>query len=207
MILLINTLLQKYKKKLLLPATGIAIILFFVIRVQLESAPPSADLIQPIPFKETELEQENTTENLVESTTIYVEVKGAVLKPGVYELMEGDRVLVAIDLAGGYLPSSNSEHINHAQKVEDEMVIYVPVEGEEVDVLATSQGENSDFVNINKADQSILTTLPGVGPAKADAIIAYREEQGGFKEKQDLMKVTGIGQKTYEKLESLITVK
>jgi len=199
-------LVQKYKKKLLLPTTVIAILLFFVIQAQMESASPTADLIQPLPTNESYTEQEETTE-YIEDTTIYVEVKGAVHKPGVYELSEGDRVLTAIELAGGYLPSSNSKNINHAQRVEDEMVIYVPIEGEEVEELSSSPDQKSNLVNINKAEVAMLTTLPGIGPAKADAIIAYREDVGGFKEKQDLMKVTGIGQKTFEKLEPLITVK
>ena len=137
-----------------------------------------------------------------------MEVKGAVKKPGVYELSEGARVLKAIEMAGGYLASSNSNHINHAERVKDEMVIYVPLEGEEVEEMSISTSSSqSSLVNINNADAAGLTTLPGIGAAKAEAIISYREQSGGFKEKKDLTKVTGIGQKTYEKLEPLITVK
>ncbi len=185
------------------------LLLFFVIQSQFKSAPPTADSIQPIPFNDPFLEQEETTE-YVEDIAIFVEVKGAVQKPGVYELSQGDRVLKAIELAGGYLTMSDSKGINHAQKIEDEMVIYVPEEGEAIEEtkdVATSNGTSSNLVNINKADVSLLTTLPGIGQAKAEAIIAYREDTAVFKEKRDLMKVTGIGQKTFEKLESLIDVK
>ncbi|TQR14604.1 competence protein ComEA [Psychrobacillus lasiicapitis] len=207
---MLRSLVQKYKKKLLLPTTVITIILFFVIQSQFKSAPPTADVVQPIPFENSfEENQEDTTE-YVEDIAIFVEVKGAVNNPGVYELTDGDRVLNAIELAGGYLAMANSKNINHAQRVVDEMVIYVPLEGEEIEASETiesTQSANSNLVNINKADATMLTTLPGVGPAKAEAILAYREGTGNFKEKQDLMNVTGIGQKTFEKLEPLITVK
>lgn len=207
MIVLIQLFIQKYKKKLLLPVIVIGIILFLSIQSFIKSASPQADSIQPIPLKESFTEVE-TIEDIAEAI-VFVEVKGAVTKPGVYELAEGDRVLNAIEQAGGYLPTSNSKHINHAERVEDEMVIYVPEEGEEVEEAITSSASSaqSSIVNINKADATGLTSLPGVGPAKAEAIISYREQSGDFKEKQDLMKVTGIGQKTYEKLEPLISVK
>lgn len=206
MIFLIHILVQKYKKKLLLPTTAIAILFFFVIQTQFKSASPTAENIQPIPYNESFIKQQETTE-YEELSTIIVEVKGAVHKPGVYELSQGDRVLKAIELAGGYLSTSNSKNINHAEKIVDEMLIYVPEEGEEVEEISTTQGANSSLVNINKADAALLTTLPGIGPAKANAIIAHREGNGLFKDKQDLMNVTGIGQKTFEKLEPLIIVK
>ncbi|SDM83191.1 comEA protein [Psychrobacillus sp. OK028] len=104
--------------------------------------------------------------------------------------------------------SSNSKHINHAERVKDEMVIYVPEEGEVVEETPLdSNSTQSSLVNINSADATALTTLPGIGAAKAEAIITHREQSGAFKEKQDLMKVSGIGQKTFEKLEPLISVK
>ena len=207
MIVLIQLFVQKYKKKLLLPVIVIGIILFLSIQSFIKSASPQADSIQPIPLKESFTEVETIGD--IAEPILFVEVKGAVTKPGVYELVEGDRVLNAIEQAGGYLPTSNSKHINHAERVEDEMVIYVPEEGEEVEEATTSSAGSaqSSIVNINKADATGLTSLPGVGPAKAEAIISYREQSGDFKEKLDLMKVTGIGQKTYEKLEPLISVK
>lgn len=206
MIDLIQLFVQKYKKKLLLPVVVIGIILFISIQSFLKSAPPQVDSIQTIPLAESFTKEE--TIEYVEDIVVFVEVKGAVKKPGVYELSEGDRVLNAIEVAGGYLASSNSKHINHAQRVEDEMVIYVPEDGEVVEEapLTTSSSQSSS-VNINNADATVLSTLPGIGAAKAEAIISYREQSGAFKEKQDLMKVSGIGQKTYEKLEALISVK
>lgn len=208
MIFLVLSFFQKYKKKLLLPTSVALALLFFIIQFHFNSANSTADSIQPIPINEAILPQESPIEFL-EDNRIFVEVKGAVNMPGVYELAPEDRVLNAIELAGGYLPTSNSKGINHAQKVEDEMVIYVPIEGEEVESLSllSFSGESSKLVNINTADIPLLTTLPGIGQAKAEAIIAYRNEQGIFQETADLMKVTGIGTKTFEKLESLITIK
>lgn len=204
--ILIQQFVQKYKKKLLLPVVVIGIILFISIQSFLKSATPKADPIPTIPLKENFPEEEII--EYVETPFVFVEVKGAVMKPGVYELLEGDRVLNAIEMAGGYLESSNSKHINHAERVKDEMVIYVPEEGEEVEeVLLPTSSSQSSLVNINNADSTVLSTLPGIGAAKAEAIISHREQSGAFKEKQDLMKVTGIGQKTYEKLEPLISVK
>ena len=208
MIFLFPSFIQKYKKKLLLPTTVIVVLLFFFLQTQFKTSEPTADAIQPIPIHETIIEQEEITEP-IEDLSLFVEVKGAVIHPGVYELTQGDRVLKAIELAGGYLPTSDSKGINHAQKVADEMVVYVPLEGEVIVEQASTltPNESTGLVNINQADASSLMTLPGIGPAKADAIIAHREGQGLFKDPADLMNVTGIGQKTFEKLEVLISVK
>lgn len=208
MIFLFPSFIQKYKKKLLLPTTVIVVILFFFLQTQFKTSEPTADAIQPIPIHETTIEQEEITEP-IEDISLFVEVKGAVIHPGVYELTQGDRILKAIELAGGYLPTSDSKGINHAQKVADEMVVYVPLEGEVIveQSPTNTSSESTGLVNINQADASLLMTLPGIGPAKADAIIAHRDGQGLFKDPADLKNVTGIGQKTFEKLEVLISVK
>lgn len=128
--------------------------------------------------------------------------------PGVYELPEGSRIIDAIDIAGGYLPESDNQQINHAQKLSDEMVIYIPYKGEEAVLAISSPSEIDDgLIDLNTADESQLTTLPGIGPSKASAIIAYREENGPFAVPEDLKKVTGIGEKTFERLEDLIKIK
>jgi len=137
-----------------------------------------------------------------------VDVKGLVKYPGVYELPFGSRVVDAIELAGGYLPESDSTSINHAMKLEDEMVIYIPYDGEEmVESVNPTPSQKDDKIDINTADETLLTTLPGIGPSKAGAIIKYREENGRFSSPEDLKNVTGIGDKTYERLADLIKVK
>ena len=196
-------------KKLILPIGVLTLLVFLFLQKQFFSAVPSAEPIHPSLLDDTNLQETVETINIEEDNSIFIEVKGAVQNPGVYELENGDRVLTAIELAGGYLPEGDSKTINHAQKVEDEMIIYVPLVGEEVVTPANSATSSSkdQLININKADIQGLTSLPGIGPAKAEAIISYREENGGFKSVQDLMEVTGIGQKTFEKLETYITVK
>ncbi|WP_431027264.1 helix-hairpin-helix domain-containing protein [Lysinibacillus sp. LZ02] len=145
---------------------------------------------------------------------ILVDVKGAVKYPGVYELTEADRVVDAITLAGGYVDGANAQLINHAQKLQDEMVIYIPLEGQETELdiqhfisSASSSSAGSGKVNINTADETQLTTLPGIGPAKAKAIIAHRDEHGKFQAIEGLKNVTGIGDKTFEQLKDLIDIK
>lgn len=212
--------LQKYGKRVLIPGIvcGSAILYFFL---QPNDKPsPTYELIEPIPEQQTE-EPLETLSEIPEDATVFVDVKGAVHYPGVYELTDQHRVVDAIELAGGYLKDANPQFINHAQKLQDEMVIYIPKQGEqlteEVQQLVTiasaptnsSSGSSSASgkVNLNKADEAVLTTLPGVGPAKAQAIIAYRDESGGFQTIDDIKKVSGIGEKSFERLKDLIDIK
>ncbi|MDP4083443.1 MAG: helix-hairpin-helix domain-containing protein [Bacillota bacterium] len=147
------------------------------------------------------------------SSTIMVDIKGEVKSPGVYPSNQGERVIDVIKRAGGLTEKADDSGVNFAQHVQDEMIIYIPGKGE----IISQQAENtlgekanqttSSKVNINKADESQLETLPGVGPSKAQAIISYREEKGFFKSVEDLKEITGIGDKTFEKLKESITVK
>ena len=146
---------------------------------------------------------------------IKVDVKGAVSKPGVYTAQLGERVIDLVERAGGFLDDADQTKINLSQKVSDEMVIYVPIVGEDVEIVEqmanfsqpTEKASNSDGkVNINHADSAMLQTLPGIGAGKAEAIIEYRETNGPFQTVEDLMNVSGIGEKTFEKLKDSITV-
>jgi competence protein ComEA len=131
----------------------------------------------------------------------------------VYELATGERIIDAVDKAGGFLPIADTRKVNLAALLEDEMVIYVPEEGEEVEELSlvvtpspedgkeTGQGK----VNINTATVEELTTLSGIGPSKANAIIEYRDENGLFKSVDELLNVAGIGEKSLEKILDDIT--
>ncbi len=150
-----------------------------------------------------------------EAARVLVDVKGAVNYPGVYTLTDEDRVVDAITVAGGYIEGADSSLINHAQKLQDEMVIYIPVKGEETEAVVQNfavmslggQSSGDAKVNINTADETQLTTLPGIGPAKAKAIISHREEQGTFQTVEGLKEVSGIGDKTFEQLKDLIDIK
>lgn len=155
---------------------------------------------------------------------IYVEVKGQVHHPGVYDMTEGQRVIDAIELAGGETAQADLSQVNRAQRLVDQMVIYIPskdeteatplaVEGSQVQTQGSvwmpspaSQGHDQALVNLNLADQAQLETLPGIGAKKAQAIIAYREENGAFQTKEDILQVPGIGQKTFDQLSEFIEV-
>lgn len=168
------------------------------------------------------VEQENTTEVdskaeehievNIPNSFIIVDVKGAVKRPGVYELNERSRVIDAIQIAGGTLADANLDEVNQAAFLKDGQVVYVPMIGEEPNIWSNQSysdgaGTTSSYVNINTATLNELQTLPGIGPSKSQAIISYREENGPFAEPKDLIKVSGIGQKTLEKLLPLITVR
>ncbi|EZH67845.1 hypothetical protein DH09_07935 [Bacillaceae bacterium JMAK1] len=163
--------------------------------------------LEPIEGEE-ELEQE---EDELLPTTLFVDVKGEVINPGVYELQQDDRVVDAIYVAGGLSEYGSDLAINYALKLVDEMVIYVPHideahEQEQNWEASIGQDEESTRVNLNQSDEVELQTLPGVGPSKAAAIISYREENGPFKTIEDLTNVPGFGSKTFANLELLIEV-
>lgn len=198
-------------KHFLIPIIIISSLIFFFLSKKDE--PTSSTLFEPIqPIEEQSVKQVET--EIETQQSIYVDVKGAVRAPGLYELSENERILDAIQLAGGYTEEANTNAINHAQKVEDEMVIYVPKIGEEVaeltDTVTAASSSNSQTsngkINLNKASAEELTNLPGIGPQKAQAIIAYRDEIGRFRSIEELKNVSGIGEKTFEKLKELIDV-
>lgn len=147
---------------------------------------------------------------------VYVDVDGAVVTPGVYRLREGARVAQAIDAAGGLTPEADVAGLNRASKVVDGQKIYVPHVGEQqtVDVVAGSgPGEASagasvasDLVNINTANASELQTLSGVGPSMAQSIIDERTQNGPFTSIDDLMRVSGIGEKKFAKIKDCICI-
>lgn len=209
---IIQNVIAKYGKRVLLPGilcvTGI--IAFAFLQDDEES---SHEFITEIEQQPIEAVAE-VAEEEPQSKRVIVDVKGAVKYPGVYELTDADRVVDAITLAGGYMDGANASLINHAQKLQDEMVIYIPLQGEEPAIAiqqfsgsTSSTQADSGKININVADETQLTTLPGIGPAKAKAIIAHREEQGKFQSIEGLKDVTGIGDKTFEQLKDLIDIK
>ncbi|MBT2643714.1 helix-hairpin-helix domain-containing protein [Bacillus sp. ISL-41] len=160
--------------------------------------------------EETDTIENNKTIVDEEAKPMMADIKGAVVNPGVYQINEGGRVIDLIELAGGLEQDADTAAINFALYVHDEMAIYIPRIGEEVKAVLPAQLEESagkGTVNLNSAESSDLQTLPGIGPAKADAIIKHRETNGPFKSIEDLKEISGIGDKTFEKLKDLISVK
>ena len=164
----------------------------------------------------------NTT-RIEETTTMmpqncYVDIKGEVLHPGVYEFSCESRVQEVIKKAGGFTEEADETKINLAQKISDQMQIIVPnlhsqqeggvTEGNSgKGNLSNTTPSNSKqgTVNINTATLEELQTIKGIGKKKAEAILQYRKEHGAFRTKEDLLQVKGIGKKALEAIESQVT--
>lgn len=210
-------LLQEKKQYLIIIfVVSLGIIYFFVNQKE--------DEITETTFSNLQTELQGESDELIDAANktnepvqpvledIKVDVKGAVKSPGVYPAKSNERVIDIIERAGSLLETADGTKVNLSQKVMDEMVIYIPeigadpVELSQFSPSGQNQSQGDGKVNINKADANALQTLPGIGPSKADAIIEYRETNGSFQTVEDLLNISGIGEKTFEKLKDLITV-
>ena len=141
---------------------------------------------------------------------ICVYICGAVHEPGVYELPEGSRVHEALEMAGGMTEEAAAYALNLARIAVDGEQIYVP-DAEEIQGQSILSGSAGGLgyekkVNINTASMEELMTLTGIGEAKAESIIRYREENGGFQSIEDLMEIGGIKEGVFEKIKDDITI-
>ncbi|MFC7060698.1 helix-hairpin-helix domain-containing protein [Halobacillus seohaensis] len=188
----------------------VLIILAFVVLIW-QSKSNRDDTIQTkndssIPHIEAQavaLDEESTTL----PSTIIVDVKGEVNEPGIYEMKPGTRVNDAIIQAGGMTENAEQTSVNFAQKIQDEMVILVTsTEESRGDINSTSSSNSSAGIRINQATSEEIQSLQGIGPSKADAIVQYREENGLFRQIDDLLEISGIGEKTLKQIEDDIQV-
>ena len=185
----------------------------------------------------TEVLAETTSTTSVvkeESTKLYFDIKGSVKKPGVYEFTQGDKIIDAINKAGGLTKNATTNNLNLSKKLTNEMVIYVfskneltttkafePVSNASeckcetieinncVDKKTTNESNNDTVpakININTDNKEKLMTISGIGSSKADAIIEYRTKNGNFKTTEDIMNVSGISKTIYDKIKDTITV-
>lgn len=144
------------------------------------------------------------------TATIWVHVVGAVNAPGVYEVLDGSRVVAAVEAAGGLLPDAAQDCVNLAASLSDGEQVVVPTKDGGTPVTGAGGGAGTGGggpVNINTADAALLDTLPGVGPVTAEKIVADREANGLFKSVDDLGRVSGFGDKKLAQLEGLICVR
>ncbi len=143
------------------------------------------------------------------SGEVVVHIAGAVSSPGVYTLPADSRVDDAVRAAGATADADLSQ-LNLAQKLADGQKITVPVAGatpaDGSSAATTADSDNGGLININTATQEELETLPSIGEVRAQAIIAYREEHGGFRTTDELMEVSGIGEKIFADISPHITV-
>jgi len=133
---------------------------------------------------------------------VIVDLKGAVVKPGVYKLAHDARIYELINMAGGITKDACLSTVNQAAFVRDAEIIYIPHWQE--DNIETD--ENDTRVDINAAPEDQLVNLPDIGPATAQNIIAYRQDKGDFTSIDDIMNVRGIGEATFETIKGLIRV-
>lgn len=175
--------------------------------------------------------EQNVPAENAEPQTIYVHVCGAVVNPNVYELPTGSRVYEAVQMAGGFTEDADESYVNQAQTLSDGVKLVIPTieqtqamvtENSEVDLVgivgeqggvqetaASAQGETASSdgkININTATEAELCNIPGIGATRAAAIVAYRQEKGGFSAIEDIMNVSGIKEGTYEKIKDSIKV-
>lgn len=157
-----------------------------------------------------------TQEETKETEAVWIDLQGAVQRPGVYQLAPGSRMHEAVQLAGGLLPVAERRAVNLAQSIRDGEVIYIPRK-DEWDEEAWKQsitqqmerkdsGQDTITISINKATAEELTSLPGIGEAKASAILSYREKNGPFLSKEEIMEVSGIGEKLFGRMKDLISL-
>lgn len=166
------------------------------------------------------IENANNSSNLLEnsySSTITIYICGAVKNSRVVTLNENSRICDAIDAVGGLNDDADLTTINLAYVLEDGEKIYIPTKGEEIieeassiSDLSSSSASNSiknNKININKATQTELEAIPGIGPSTALKILNYRNQNGKFSSIEDIKNVSGIGDKKFEKIKDYITIK
>lgn len=148
-----------------------------------------------------------------EEPYVYVHVCGMVREPGVYEIPAGSRIYEAVEAAGGFAEGSAGDFLNLAQEVQDGMKIEVP--DQEQAALWKEAGSGADAgnasgsggkVDLNRATKEELMTLKGIGESRAEDILRYREEYGGFQAIEDIMNVPGIKEGAFAKIRDQITV-
>lgn len=143
----------------------------------------------------------------VVNARIYVHVVGLVVHPGIYELDSGARLFQAIFAAGGFAKTADQSSVNLARQLSDgEQVIVTKVGAAGVAGVSGQSTMPAALISLNRGSQAELETLPRVGPALASRLIDWRTANGGFKSKQDLLKVAGIGPKLFAQIEKLVTL-
>ena len=206
--------LMEYKKILSIIGGVLAVIVIILVgRVMMASSTKEKVMVT---------NAVNTT-RVEETTTMipqncYVDIKGEVLRPGVYEFSCESRIQEVIKKAGGFTEEADETKINLAQKITDQMQMIVPNVNSKQEGGVTEgnseKGNSSNTtpsnskqgtVNINTATSEELQTIKGIGKKKAEAILQYRKEHGPFRTKEDLLQVKGIGKKALEAIESQVT--
>jgi competence protein ComEA len=184
---------QKVSKQLLIALAGVVAVASLVLVAVNRPEPPTGEF---------SVSADETANEVIEQF-LYVHVVGEVQSPGMYQLPIGARLVDAVFAAGGLTEDADNASVNLARELSD---------GEQIVVFSISQegqspGTNSSgLISLNRAGDKELEELPGIGPALAGRIIAWREANGGFKSVQDLLKVSGIGESLLSGVVDLVTL-
>ncbi|WP_208558690.1 helix-hairpin-helix domain-containing protein [Marinilactibacillus kalidii] len=204
----------KVKKIYIIGMLIIMVIVYFSLLINLkrpeESEIPEEDIFRSSNDTIEEADEAGAISSIeTENKDVMIELKGQVEQPGVYKVEENDRLIDAVKLAGGLTDNADDRSINMALKISDQMMIYIPFVGEEgVEETEDESVENqaNHKININSAELQLLTELNGIGNARAQSIIEYREEKGRFKEIEEIKNISGIGEKIFESIKDEIMV-
>lgn len=158
----------------------------------------AGEAAQPEAREEKEQEQEETV--------LFVHICGEVVNPGVYALAAGSRVYEAVEAAGGFTEAAEQSCINLAQVLTDGIQIEIPDQTRAQEMKLEQDQEQSGRINLNTATSEQLCTLPGIGASRAESIIAYREDTGGFSKIEEIMQINGIKEAMFEKIKDKIYV-
>ena len=154
----------------------------------------------------SEVQNTPVTESSTEPIKIYVHICGEVNNPGVYELAEGSRIFEAVEAAGGFTEEAAQASLNLAQVISDEEQIVILTQDEAAEKARQEREQAAGIVNLNTASKEQLMSLPGIGESRAEDIIRYRKESGGFQNIEEIMSVPGIKESAYLKIKDSITV-
>jgi len=200
------------KVKIGLGAAAVLLIAAFAVAVLVGMLAPSGDSGRVPAVTVTAAGSNRPVPVPTPTSVLYVHVLGAVTRPGLYTLADGARVVDAIGAAGGMTDDADQSGVNLARQLSDGEQLIVPRVGDPAAVPAAGDGASGGSalpggkVNLNTATDEQLETLPRVGPAMAAKIIAWRTENGRFTSVDDLMNVSGIGEKTFDGLKDQVTV-
>lgn len=154
-------------------------------------------------------DKNNKSENNKINNFIYVDISGCIKKSGVYKIKEGSRLKDLVNLAGGLCSNVDLKELNLSKKLQDEEKIYIYKQEENLNSKKNNTKESitnkNSKININIADINLLTTIPGIGKSRAEEIINYRKNKK-FDSIEEIKNISGIGEKTFEKLKPFITV-
>ncbi|MDQ0351085.1 competence protein ComEA [Alkalibacillus filiformis] len=195
------------KKWLVVVIIIFMIVFYFILHSDEELAIEHESQNNTKPLLEDQDEREEDEELEIEEIKWAVDIKGEIKSPGVYTVEErGKRVVDVIELAGGFTEEADSKFVNLAELVYDEMVIYVPNKDEQTAGSNVTPTNKETKIRVNTATVDELMTLPGIGEQRAQTIIDYREEHGSFTSVEDLLNISGIGEKTLENFKEDIIV-